>query len=67
MNPKRPKKPRTPTAPKENWIDVDELVGPGEIKEIMPGVYVNNTCVVLDPPDPIKKAGKAKPKRRKSA
>lgn len=67
MKSKRPKKAQKAGRPAENWIDVDDLVGPGEVKEIMPGVWVNNTCVVLDPPEPIKKAGRAKPKRKKSA
>lgn len=64
MKQKRSKSSREPA---ENWVDVDDLVGPGEIKEIMPGVWVNNTGEVLDPPQPIKKAAKAKPKRKKSA
>jgi hypothetical protein len=64
MKPKRSKKAQTSKFPGENWIDTDDLVKPGEIKEIAPGVWVNNTGVALDPPEPIKKPAKAKPKKK---
>jgi hypothetical protein len=64
MKPKRSKKMQPPTLLDGNWIDVDDLVKPGEIKEIAPGLWVNNTGVVLDPPEPIKKQGKTKPKKK---
>lgn len=63
MKPKRSKKGAT-NVPTETWIDVDDLVKPGEIKEIFPGVYVNNTMVALDPPEPIKKPAKSKAKKK---
>jgi hypothetical protein len=59
MKPKRPKTMKNADFP-DGWIDTDELVKVGDIKEIFPGVYVNNTDKVLDPPEPIKKPGKTK-------
>ena len=64
MKPKQSKKMRVATSLVDGWIDVDELVKPGEIKEIAPGLWVNNTMVVLDPPEPIKKASKSRPKKK---
>jgi hypothetical protein len=65
MKPKRSKNMKN-AGFAEGWIDTDDLVKPGEIKEIFPGVYVNNTGKVLDPPEPIKKPGKTRsPKSKK--
>jgi hypothetical protein len=64
MKSKRSQNAKTPNFPGRNWIDVDDLVEPGEIKEVAPGVWVNNTAVVLDPPEPIKKPGKTKSKKK---
>jgi hypothetical protein len=66
MKPKRSKQMQTHKFPDGNWIDVDDLVKPGEIKEIMPGVWVNNTGVVLDPPEPIRRPAKGKSQKRKN-
>ena len=64
MKPKQSRKSPATTLLEGNWVDVDKLVKPGEIKEIAPGVMVNNTGVILDPPEPIKKPRKSKPKRK---
>jgi hypothetical protein len=62
MKPKRSKKELPATVLEGTWIDVDDLVKPGEMKEIAKDMWVvNTTLVVLDPPEPIKK-----PARRKS-
>ena len=47
-----------------NWIDTETLCKPGEMKEIEPNVWVVRTGVVLDPPEPIKKPGKGKPRKK---
>lgn len=65
MKPKRSKKSQNATTIEGNWIDADDLVKPGEIKEIAPNFWVVNTGVVLDPPEPIKKAAKGKPRKPK--
>ena len=64
MKRKGSKKPRPRQAPAEKWIDVDDLVKPGEIKEIFPALLVVNTMVILDPPEPIKKPRSNKPKKK---
>lgn len=64
MKPKRSKKSQHATTIEGNWIDADELVKQGEIKEIAPNFWMVNTGVILDPPEPIKK-GRPKPPRRK--
>jgi hypothetical protein len=64
MKPKRTKKTQATTVLEGNWIDVEDLVKPGKTKEVWPGVYVSRAGVVLDPPEPIKKPGKGKPKKK---
>ena len=66
MKPKRTKETGIRKPSKENWVDVDDLVGPGEVKEIAPCLWVVNNGVVLDPPEPIKRPRKSRP-RKKSA
>ncbi len=65
MKRKRLSKAKQTTVLEGNWIDTDDLVKDGESKEIWPGVWVSRApWVILDPPEPIKKA-KPKPPRRK--
>jgi hypothetical protein len=65
MKPKRSKKERPATLLEGNWIDVEDLVKPGETKEIAEGMWVvNTTFEILDPPEPIKKSGKPKPRKK---
>lgn len=61
---KKPKRSKKAQPLDGTWVDIDELVKPGEIKEIWPGIYVNNTGVILDPPEPIKKPRRTKPKKK---
>ncbi len=65
MKPKPSKKQHTLPLPEGNWVDIDDLVKPGEVKEIWPGMWVNNTVEVLDPPEPIKSINKAKRRKPK--
>jgi hypothetical protein len=66
MKPKRSKKNQSAGTGSENGqlVDVFEGVKHGEVKEIAEGLWVVNTGIVLDPPEPIKKPGKTKPKKK---
>jgi hypothetical protein len=64
MKPKRSKKAKSSTSLDGNWIDTDDLVKPGEIKEIAKNFWVVNTMVALDPQEPIKKPGNGKSKKK---
>jgi hypothetical protein len=44
--------------------DIFDEVEPGQAKEVEPGTWVIRTGVVLDPPEPIKKPAKRKPKKK---
>ena len=67
MNSKRSKRKaddgcETPTG---KWVDVGEGIKPGETKEIAPNFWATNVIMVaLDPPEPIKKRGKSKTKKK---
>ena len=66
MKPKRSKKNQSNGTRSEfgNLVDVFDGVKQGEIKEIAEGVWVVNTGVILDPPEPIKKPGNGKSKKK---
>jgi hypothetical protein len=65
MKSKRSGKVKQKTVLEGNWIDTDDLVKDGESKEIWEGVWVSRApWVVLDPPEPIKKPGKSKAKKK---
>jgi hypothetical protein len=68
MKPKQSKKDQSIGAGNEfgQLVDVFDGIKHGEMKEIAEGMWVVNTGVVLDPPEPIKKPLKNKaPKSKK--
>ncbi len=66
MKPKRSKKNQSADSRSEfgQLVDVFDGVKQGETKEIAEGVWVVNTGVILDPPEPIKKSGNGKLKKK---
>lgn len=65
MKPSRSRKSKKTTAIEGNWIDTDDLVKDGESKEIAAGVWAaKGSWVILDPPEPIKKTARRKPKKK---
>jgi hypothetical protein len=65
MKPKRSRKSPQTTTIEGNWINTDDLVKDGESKEIAPGVWVIRApWEILDPPEPIKKPGKPRSKKK---
>jgi hypothetical protein len=66
MKSKKPKK-RGPSASLNGRVNEEGWahgVKPGEMKEIAKNLWVVNTMVVLDPPEPIKKRAEPKPRKK---